>query len=264
MVTMQTFERNTTTSISSLIAILAIVAWIYGFYKVYQNYKQTQKKTSLYFASALLLGGLAIIFLALELITLQIFDLGTTVNQVYIGRDIMTGVNAGNVATLFSFIAVILSAFAILMFDTFSISFFENKMKFLVFPAMLIFIYITVYFYPNLPEIRLNETATDYNPFHDDTTSNILIILFLIPLFFPAFVFLLSAFQTRGNQYNFKRSLALAILSIMVAIGYAIEIIGGEDYYSIIGRIFILLYPFLTWNVLQGSKFVKRLLGAPT
>lgn len=261
---MQTYASTPTTIVSSVIAILAIFAWLYGFYKVYSNYKQNQKRQSLYFSLALLFGGLAIIFLALELTTLQLFDAGTIAGHDYVGKTVALGLNSADLGAWFSYIAVVLSIFAIFAFDSFSMSFFENKMKYLIIPAVLLVAYFIIYFYPNLPLIQLNSTGTDYNPYHTGTIDTYIIAIFLIPLYFPAFIFFLTALQTRANKYNFRRSLILCLLQIMIGIGYTIEIVGGPDYYSVIGRLFILLYPYLTWNVLQSSNFVKKLLGAPS
>ena len=261
---MQTFVRTPVTILSSIIAILAIFAWLYGFYKVYSNYKETQKKQTLYFSLGLLFGGLGVVFLALELTTLQLFDAGTVAGQNYIGKTVAYGLNSADLGAYFSYIAVVVSAIAIFMFDAFAIGFFENKSKFLIIPFILLVAYVVVYFYPNIPVIALNSTATDYNPSHTGYTDTIIVGLFLIPLFFPALIFLLSAIQARSNKYNFRRSLVLSLLQILIGVGYTIEIVGGPDYYSVIGRLFILFYPYLTWNVLRNSNWVRRILGAPT
>ena len=89
-------------------------------------------------------------------------------------------------------------------------------------------------------------------------------MLFVFPLFLPVIVFLVSAYEVRNNKYNARRSLALCVLSILLAIGFTIEIVGGEELLSVFGRLIILLYPVSAWNVLQGNRIVKRLLGAPS
>ena len=185
---MQTYASTPTTILSSLIAILAIFAWLYGFYKVYSNYKQNQKKQSLYFSLALLFGGLAIIFLALELTTLQLFDAGTIAGQDYVGKTVALGLNSKDLGAWFSYVAVVLSIFAIFSFDAFSMSFFENKMKYLIIPTLLLVAYFIIYFYPNLPAIQLNAQGTDYNPYHSGTVDTYIIAIFIIPLYFPAFL----------------------------------------------------------------------------
>lgn len=264
---MDTFTQTPITILSSLIAVLAIFAWLYGFYKVYMSYRQTEKKQSLYFSLALLFGGLAIIFLAMELTTLQIFLDNTLTKRGgdYVGTTVpILNMNSADLGAYFSYIAVIMSAVAILMFDSFSMSFFENKMKYLIIPILLVLAYVGLYFYPNIPGIQLNKSGTDFNPYHTPETDALLVALFILPVFFPAIIFFISAIQTRGNKYNFRRSFVLALLSIMLGIGYTIEIVGGEAYLSVIGRIFILLYPYLTWSVLQSSKYVRKILGAPS
>lgn len=263
MQTSNTFVQTPVTELSSLIALIAIVAWLYGFYKVYSNYRQNQKKQSFYFSMGLLFGGLAIVFLALELLTLQIFDAGTQAGQEYVGKTVAFGLNSYQLGAGFSYVAVVLSIIAIFSFDTFSMSFFENKMKFLIIPAILLIAYFIIYFFPN-PIIKLNSTGTDYNPSHPGNIDTLIVAVFLIPLFFPALIFLLTAIQTRANTYASRRSLALCFLQILLGIGYTIEIVGGVDFLSVIGRLFILIYPFLTWNVLQGSNFVRKILGSPS
>lgn len=268
---MQTVYHITAyTATSSGIAILAIFAWLYGFYKVYSNYKETQKKQSLYFSLGILFGALAIICLATELTILQLFDAGTTGGSEYLPKIVFANVDSYALGFFFSYLAILLSATAILMFDAFSLSFFENKMKFIIIPLILLLAYVVVYLYPDLPILTLNKAGTDYNPSHTKfifsiATDDVLVGLFLIPLFFPAFVFLLSALQLRGNAYNFKRSLVLCFVQILIGIGYTIEIVGSDNpYLPIVGRLFILLYPYLTWNVLQSSGWVKKILGAPS
>ncbi len=260
-----TYQVTPITALSSLIAIIAIFAWLYGFFKVYKNYKENQKKQSLYFSLGLLFGGLAIVSLAIELITLQVFDNNTIAGNDYSGKNIINGLNAGTFALGFAFLAIILSSISIFMFDTFSISFFENKNKLLLIPLILLLLYIGIYIFTPVKEV-LNRAGTDYNPNHIGnigplTIELFLVVLFFVPLFFPSFVFLISALQTRGSKYNFRRLLALFVLQVMIGIGYTIEIVGGPDYNSVIGRLFILFYPYLTWNVLQSSSFVKKLFG---
>lgn len=258
-----TFVQTPVTELSSAIALIAIVAWLYGFYRVFSNYRQNQKKQSLYFSMGLLFGGLAIVFLALELLTLQLFDNGTQAGKEYMGKTVAFGLNSYQLGAGFSYVAVILSIIAIFSFDVFSMSFFENKMKFLIIPAILLLAYFVIYFFPN-PKIFLNASGTDYNPTHPGNIDGLIVAVFLIPLFFPAFIFLLTAFQTRGNTYAFRRSLALCFLQILLGIGYTIEIVGGIDFLSVIGRFFILIFPYFTWSVLQGSNFVRKFLGAPS
>lgn len=264
----KTYQVTPITALSSVIALIAIIAWLYGFYKVYMSYRETQKKQSLYYSLGLLFGGLAIISLAIELITLQLYDNNTVAGSDYVGKNIINGLNAGNFALGWAFLAIITSSIAIFMFDTFSISFFENKNKYLIIPFILLLSYVLLYIFMPVKEV-LNISGTDYNPNHTGMigpigTEAFLVLLFIVPLFFPAVVFLLSAIQARGNQYNFRRLIALFLLQTMIAIGYTIEIVGGPDYTSVIGRLFILFYPYLTWSVLQSSRYVKRLLGAPS
>ena len=90
---METFVRTPVTIASSVIAIIAIFAWLYGFYMVYSNYRQNQKKQSLYFSLGLLFGGLAIILLALELTTLQLFDGGTQWGADYVAKPVALGLH---------------------------------------------------------------------------------------------------------------------------------------------------------------------------
>lgn len=260
---MQTFHVNPTTALSSGIAIVAIFAWLYGFYRVYSSYKNTGKRQSLYFSIGLLFGAFAIILLASELISLQLFDAGTQAGQEYVGSAIGFGINSYNAGFVFAYLAILTSAFAILMFDAFSLSFFENKMKFLVIPAILLIAYVVVYLYPDWPKIMLNSSGTDYNPTHTGAIDAALVAIFLLPLFFPAIVFFFSALQSRGNGFMVKRSLALSFFQILIGVGYTIEIVGGIDYLSVIGRLFILLYPWLTWNTIQSNGWLSKLLGAP-
>lgn len=265
-----TYHVTTLTALSSGIAIVAIFAWLYGFYKVYQNYKETNKKQSLYFSLAILFGAFAIIGLALELTVLQLYDNKTPAGHEYIGSTVFAGINSYAFGFTFAYLAILLSSVAIFMFDAFSLSFFENKMKFLIIPLILLLGYVVVYLWPNLPIIQLNNAGTDYNPAHTVDlfgipTDGLLVALFLIPIFLPAFIFLLSAIQLRGNRFNTLRSLSLCFLQILLGIGYTIEIVGPENaYLPIIGRLFILVYPYLTWNVLQSSGWVRKLFGAPT
>lgn len=263
----QQFVQTPISILSSTIAVIAIFAWLYGFFKVYSNYRQTQRKQSLYFSLGLLFGALAIIFLALELTTLQAFlDNTLTIRgQEYVGTNIpYINMNSKDVGAGFAYTAVILSAFALFFFDAFSMSFFENKMKYLIIPGILVIAYVILYFYPAVPQVYLNSSGTDFNPTHKGSTDAILILLFMFPIYFPAIIFFISAIQTRASKYNSKRFIVLAILSILLGIGYTIEIVGGPELYPVIGRIFILIYPYATWSVLQQNAIVKKLLGAPS
>jgi hypothetical protein len=261
---MQGYERTTITLLGSLIAFLAIFAWLYGFYKVYQNYKESGKKQSFFFSIGLLFGGLAIIFLALELLTFQLFDDNTIQGATYVGKEIYGGINSYDAGLTFGIIAASLSVVSILAFDAFALSFFENKQKYLIFPIVLMILYIIIYIFLSNPIVKLNDAGTDYDITRSADFELIMFGLFMFPLFLPSIVFLMSAIQVRGNKFNFRRSLALCFLQVMIGVGFTIEIVGGEDFMSIISRLMILLYPVSTWSVLQANRFVKKILGAPS
>ena len=260
-----TYHVTALTALSSGIAIVAIFAWLYGFFKVYSNYRETNKKQSLYFSLGILFGAFAIICLAFELTILQLFDNKTPAGHEYLGSTVFAGVNSYALGLGFAYLAILLSSVAILLFDAFSLSFFENKMKFLVIPFILLLSYVVIYLWPVFPIIQLNKAGTDYNPSHSGNIDFYLVALFMIPIYLPAFIFLLSAIQLRGNRFNTLRSLSLCFLQIILGIGYTIEIVGPENaYLPIVGRLFILFYPYLTWSVLQSSGWVKKILGAPS
>ena len=261
---MQDIKTSTpVTILGSLVAILAIFVWLYVFMKFYNNYRSSGKKQSQYFALGLLSGGIAIIFLALELVTFQLFDAGTTWGHEYIGKDIIPGINSYEAGIVFGIIAAVISSFAILFFVLFSLSFFEDKMKWIVFPGLLLLIYVILYLY-YWPTAQLNAEGTDYDITRSGDIEAIMIFLFLIPIFFPVVVFFLSALQVRGNTFNFRRSLLLSFLFIVIGTGYTIEIVGGHELVSLFGRILILLFPVGVNLTLNPNNFVKRLLGAPT
>jgi hypothetical protein len=251
------------TILGSIIAVIAIFVWLWIFIKFYRSYKSSGKKQSQYFSFALLTGGVSIFLLALELLTFQIFDAGTQRGETYIGRDIISGLNSFDLGIWFGVLAIIGSSFSIFFFVLFSLSFFEDKMKWAFIPVILLLIYVLLYLV-YWPTVELSLEGTDYDITRDSQIELIMIALFIGPIFMPVVVFFISALQVRGNTFNFRRSLFLSFTHTILAIGYTIEVVGGAGLLSVLARLMILFFPIGVQYTLNPNKFMKRLLGAPS
>lgn len=261
---MQTGKTSTPfTILGTIIAIMAIFVWLWVFNKFYKSYQSSGKKQSQYFSLALLFGALSIIMLAFELVTFQVFDNNTPWGNTYIGKDILPGLNSFQVGITFAIIAAVISAFSLFFFATFSLSFFEDKMKWAIIPGLLIAFYIFLYLY-FFPTVQLNADGTDYDVTRSSQVELAMIALFIGPIFMPVVVFLISALQSRGNTFNFRRSLILSLMFLDIGIGYTIEIVGATSAISVVARLLILFFPIGVNLTLNPNNFMKRLLGAAT
>lgn len=257
------YQSTALGSLGSIFAVIAMIGWFYVFYRVYKNYKESQKQQSLYFSIALAMGGIAILFLAAEQIILTFFDEGTTYGARYLGGDIIAGsLSAYNLALFFAFIAASVSVISLLFFNLFSLSFFENKLKLIIIPVILLIGYIVVFIFISNPEWRLNMTGTDWDLHREDAMELLIISLFIIPIVFPLLVFYYTTWIVRGNTFNFRRLFFLSLFQTALFFAYYIEIIGAEDALIVFTRFLLMIYPFLTWATLNPGDRVKRLLGA--
>lgn len=254
---------NPITSFGSIVAIVAIFVWFYVAIKFYSNYKDTGKKQSQYFALAILFGGFSIVLLALELVTFQSFDAGTPWGTTYLGKEVFGGISSYDLGLYFGVLAAIVSGVSLFFFDVFSLSFFENKMKWVVIPGLLILIYVILYV-TNWPVVQLSEGGTDYDITRDSEIETYMILLFSVPILMPVAVFLISAFQVRENTFNFRRSIVLSFFHVVIAVGYTIEIVGGTGILSAFARVLILIFPIGVRMTLNPNNFVKKIFGAPS
>ncbi|MHA2363692.1 MAG: hypothetical protein ACXAC7_07025 [Candidatus Hodarchaeales archaeon] len=261
---MQGIQSSPLGILGSIFALIAMIGWYHGFYKVFQNYQETGKQQSQFFSFGLLSGGTAILFLAAEQIILRIFDEGTNRGEKFTGSEIISGLEAYDLALYLAFIAGAISALAILFFDLFSLSFFENKIKIVIIPAILLIGYVLVFIFISNPEWRLNTDGTDYDLTRGKQSELIMTVLFVIPLLLPFVVFLYTTWSVRGNTYNFRRLGVISILQAGLSFAYFIEIVGTSDWLIVVTRFILLVYPFLTWSVLNPNDRVKRILGATT
>ncbi|OLS22836.1 MAG: hypothetical protein HeimC3_27790 [Candidatus Heimdallarchaeota archaeon LC_3] len=269
-------ESTLPLQLGSLFAILAIPTWLFVARQLYKSYKESESKTTKYLSFGLVFGALAVLFLALEQVFLLIFDGGTEKGSKYIPTEIISGYNSAEFSLLFAYLALALSAVAILYFDLFSLSFFEKRWaRFLpLLLGLLLFLYVLVFFFtPN--EWRVNVAGTDFDLEHFEYTP-VLFLLFVFPLIAPVIILLISTYQVRSQStYAFRRTLLITFAQFLLTIGYLVEILGSDifsttfkiefgvaDYAITFGRLFIFIYPAIAYQGINPSERIKRILGA--
>jgi hypothetical protein len=268
-------ESNLPLQLGSVFAILAIPTWLFVAWQLYKSYRESERKTTKYLSFALVFGALAVLFNALKLVFLVVFDNETPNGAVYIPSEVFAGYDSAQFALLFAYLALGLSAVAIFYFDLFSLSFFENRLvKLLPFLlGILLIVYVLVFFFtPN--EWRANVPGTDFDLEHFQYTS-ILFYLFVIPLIAPVIVLTVSTFQVRSQStYAFRRTLLITFAQFLLTLGYLVEILGSEiiqttfniefgiaDFAITFGRLFIFIYPAITYLGINPGERMKRILG---
>lgn len=269
-------QSNLALQLGSIFAVLAIPVWLFVARQLYKSYKENERKTTKYLSFGLVFGAIAVLFLALETVFLQIFDSGTLEGTKYVPSVVIAGYNSAEFALLFAYLALGFSAVAIFYFDMFSLSFFEKRWARLLplILGVLLILYVLVFFFtPN--EWRANALGTDFDLEHFGYTS-ILFYLFVIPLIAPVIVLTVSTFQVRSQStYAFRRTLLITFAQLLLTLGYLVEILGTEifhttfdlapgiaDFAITFGRLFIFIYPGIAYQGINPAEKIKRLLGA--
>ncbi|MHA1990921.1 MAG: hypothetical protein ACW981_08260 [Candidatus Hodarchaeales archaeon] len=269
-------ESNVPLQIGTVFAILAIPTWLYVARKLYKSYRESESKSTKYLSFALVFGALAVLFNALKLVFLVVFDNDTPNGAVYIPSEVISGFNSAEFALLFAYLALAFSAVVIFYFDLFSLSFFEKRWARIlpIFLALVLIGYVLVFFFtPN--EWRANLPGTDFDLEHFEYTL-LLFLLFVIPLIAPVIILTVSTIQVRSKStFALRRTFLITFAQFLLTLGYLVEILGSEiiqstfniesgiaDYAITFGRLFIFIYPVLAYQGINPSERIKRLLGA--
>ena len=271
---------ETTDIIGVVFVVLGILFYLALGTRLYRSYKVSGKKQTLYLSLLLLFGGLALLLLTLEqlvLLTNAEESMSQTIDDA-ISIFQYSNIDVFWVGFLFASLAWITSGLAIVAANFFTQSFFpDSNKKLLLIPILLIAAYliliITSPFY-------FEYSGSDWSPSHDASTTFILWILFLVPLWTVSFLFLyLSVSLKRKGAIAWRRVGWFFISQAILSIGFTIEILSPSSFttffefsaielllndslWSISARFMIMIYAVLMWIAVYTPNWAKGWLGA--
>ncbi|MFX0211844.1 MAG: hypothetical protein ACFFDT_38065, partial [Candidatus Hodarchaeota archaeon] len=238
-------------------------------YRLLTNYKTTQKKQSLYLAGMWFFLGLGALFVGIEQQLFQIMD---------------DPADAADPATFFAGLAFISAVIGFFLGNLFALSFFEEKMKLMVIPGLLLIVYfvywaLTIHFtasdIPGTEGVDVFapwlDKGVDFDMYRTGAEKGILVLLMFIPVWFIFGVLAYATMKVRTQPPLFKRSFLLAFLQAGVNVAYTIEIIGTDFLEPVFGdaavwavvlaRINYVLIPLFVYIVYSMPQWFKNLIG---
>jgi len=262
--------------IGVIFVVLGIIFWLILGTRLFRSYKRTEKKQTLYLSLLLLLGGLALAFLMLEQVSLLIYADPANTQVLADALSILQFSELNSVFLLgfiFAVMAWISSGIAIISANFFTQSFFPNSnKKLLIIPILLITAYLVIIIFSPF----YFEYATSWSPSHDPSITFILWILFLIPLWTVAILFLyLTVSLKRKSNIAWRRVGWLFFSQVVLSIGFTIEILNPSTFtpiftgflandaiWSLSSRFMIMSYALLMWVAMYTPNWAKGILGA--
>ncbi len=252
--------------------LIGIVLWIVLGIKLFFSYQRTEKKQTLYLSLLLIFGGLGMLSLLVEQVILlaaadpvdippfmSILEYQET-NIFWLGFMAAT-------------IAWIASALGIIWANFFTHSFFpEANKRILIIPIILITVYLILII---SSPFEFTFSGTDWSPEHAPDLNVILWILFFIPLWTVAFLFLyLTISLKRKGSSTWRRLFWIFITQTLLSIGFTVEILNPsfftsllslpssyEGIISAISRFLLMIYPLLMWIGVYTPNWAKSKLG---
>ncbi|MFX0093833.1 MAG: hypothetical protein ACFFBD_18925 [Candidatus Hodarchaeota archaeon] len=171
--------------------------------------------------------------------------------------------------------AVGCSVIAIIIVNLFALSFLEEKYQaYVIIPVVIGILYWLVfsfahYFFPFFsfswaPELQ-GDLLTTFNMTRSDEALLTILLLMIIPVWFPPLVLSIATIQLRkADRPVFLRSLLITISGFILAITYIFEIIEVIPALVPIIRLGFVIYPILMYLCLLMPTWFKRLLGFAT
>ncbi len=273
---------ETTDIIGVVFVVLGIIFYLALGTRLYRSYKVSEKKQTLYLSLLLLFGGLALLLLTLEQLVLLVnadpLDSQTISDAISIFN--YSTIDVFWVGFLFASLAWITSGLAIVSANFFTQSFFpESNKKLVLIPIILIFAYLILII---SSPFYYEYNGSDWSPSHDASTTFILWILFLIPLWTVSFLFLyLSISLKRKGTPAWRRVGWFFFSQVILSIGFTIEVLSPSSFttffdsigmtvelllndslWSISARFMIMIYAILMWIAVYTPNWAKGWLGA--
>ncbi len=262
--------------IGVVFVILGIIFWLILGTRLFRSYRRTEKKQTLYLSLLLLFGGFALIFLTLEQLSLLIYADPADTQVLADALSILRFSEINSVfliGFLFAVMAWISSGMALIAANYFTQSFFpDSNKKLLIIPIGLIAAWLIIQIFSPF----YFEYKTSWSPSVDLSTTFILWILFLIPLWTVAILFFYLSFSLkRKGNIAWRRVGWLFFSQTILSIGFTIEILNpstftplftgffGEDaIWSLSSRFMIMSYALLMWVAMYTPNWAKGILGA--
>ncbi|MFX1282826.1 MAG: hypothetical protein ACFFB5_04190 [Promethearchaeota archaeon] len=283
---MQFTERDPIELLGIAFVAIGIILFLSFGFRLLFSYKRTEKKQTLYLALEFIFGGLGMFFLLVEQVILML-----SVEVIATAPDVITDPPIPPMQSFFQYsgfdvfsagwvgaaLAWISSGIAIIAAVFFVVSFFPTMgRKYLIPPIILILVYLALII---ISPFQWNFSGSDWSPEHDPTINIILWILFFIPLWSVAFLFLYLTFSLfRRGSPSWRRLCWIFVSQTLLSIAFTIEIvnpsmiteylipalIGSEGVIATISRFFLMIYPMLMWIGVLTPSWAKGMLGVTT
>ncbi len=280
---MQLADRDPIELLGIVFVAIGIILFLSFGFRLLLSYQRTEKKQTLYLALEFIFGGLGMFFLLIEQVILML-----SVEVIATTPDIITDPSIPPMRSIFQYssidvfsagwagaaLAWISSGIAIIAAVFFVVSFFPDKgRKYLIPPIILILVYLALIL---VSPFHWNFSGSDWSPEHDPTINIILWILFFIPLWSVAFLFLyLTISLFRRGSPSWRRLCWIFISQTLLSIAFTIEIvnpsmiteylipalIGSEGIIATVSRFFLMIYPVLMWIGVLTPDWAKGMLG---
>ncbi|MHA2346317.1 MAG: hypothetical protein ACXACP_06330 [Candidatus Hodarchaeales archaeon] len=265
---------ETTDLIGVGFVVLGIIFYFALGIRLYLSYRRTERKQTLYLSLLLIFGGIALLSLALEQVILLVnadpLDSQTIDDALSIFQ--YSEINVFWVGFLFAAIAWVASSLAIISANFFTHSFFPNaNRKLLLIPILLMTAYLGLLLFS---PFYFEYSGSDWSPYHDQSTTFIKWILFLIPLWTVSVLFLyLTVSFRRKNMTAWKRVGWFFFSQVILSIGFTIEILNpgtftqflsdvgitselvlNESLWSLSSRFMVMIYAVMMWFAMYRMK----------
>lgn len=243
--------------------LIAIILYLILGLILLNSYRKSKRNSTLYMSLILLIGCLALISLALEqllLITSKVTEAQAPPMKSFLEFS-ANEIDVFWLSYFFAVIAWITSASAILSACFFTQSFLSEKYKkFLIFPAIMLTLYVVVLTYAPFQWI---EVLGDWQPNHGDFFEIIGYILLFPNLWMIVVLFFYLTFSLfRKGIPRWKQTLLLAIGQLFLSIGYTVEILNIPDpTIALLARFTIMMYPIIMWLGFIPPNWFKRIIG---
>ena len=259
--------------------VLAVIFYLIIGTRLFRSYRRSEKKQTLYLSLLLLLGGLALLSLTIEQLVLRIYATVDMPDPLTIFQ--FTNIDVYYVGFIFAAIAWVTSSIAIVSANFFTQSFFpESNKKLLLIPILLMTSYLVIII---TAPFQFVSSGSDWTPEHDLLINAVVAVLFLVPLWTVAILFLyLSISLKRKNLVAWRRVGWLFMSQAVLSIGFTIEILNPDAFigfftgtflgsidllmsktlWTLTSRFMIMIYAVLMWIAFFTPNWAKGLLGA--
>ncbi|MFX0091293.1 MAG: hypothetical protein ACFFBD_05970 [Candidatus Hodarchaeota archaeon] len=253
--------------IASLFVILiAVLLALFVSYKLFRSWKESGKKPTLYMTYFFIFFVISVTLLLGELQVVSLTHSGVLPLSIaqgeFLGYVLAVLAVGGSVIVLFA-----LNFFAISFLD-------EKYRRFVYIPIIIAIIYWLVFsfghyispiFQFHWEEELVGDILTTYNLARSTEGLLVILLLMIIPVWFPPLVLTIATIQLRqGERPVFLRSLLILIAFVIIAITYIAEIIEVIPALIPVMRLGFIIFPIMMYLCLIMPPWFRKLLGFPT